>query len=101
MVLLEFGIVVICYTVIEKEREMNDHTILDLKLRFPDKFVDKGDDFLHEEHITEYLNPENDIERMIKELFERNPKAKIVKITFSPSFAEDDKGATITIHGKL
>lgn len=78
-----------------------DKKILNLKLEFPERFTDSGDNFLHEEHIPAWLKPEDEVERVIEDLFKRNPKAKIAKIGFSPSFAEDDRGGTITIHGKI
>lgn len=73
--------------------------ILDLKNEYPDNFSDTGDNLLHMEHVPHTVNPEAAIEKAIMELFDRHPKVKIVRVSFSPNFHEDDRGGTITIRG--
>lgn len=47
------------------------------------------------------VDAETEVGRLVRNLFENSPDAKVQKVTvsFSPNFAENDFGGTITISG--
>lgn len=93
-----------------------------LRTEFPDNWITE-DDFVnnppkptpeellfvpikggfHTQHeISADADPETEVERIVRSLFDASPKAKVFRVTFDPSFgdlAEGHIGGTITISG--
>ena len=54
----------------------------------------------HTQHeISADADPESEVERIVRNLFEATPKAKVFNVSFQANLAEGDIGGTITISG--
>ena len=80
----------------------------ELKTEFPKNWMEDYEVFGTNPRAFETQHPfkgtvdtETEVGRLIRSLFENSPNAKVkkVSISFSPNFAEDDFGGTITISG--